>query len=165
MEVNKDLFVEYLKSENRLSKPKHFVSPKYTKEGFKKGIVEVEKRLKEIGTTFTEKEKDFFNPLKHKFANGIYVREVFTPAGQLLITEIHKKDNAYFVMKGEITIMSEDGEVTIEAPYYGITKAGTKRIIYVHKDCIFVTVHSTNTKSVKDAEEELIAKNFKDIEV
>ena len=164
-QLNKLQYKKYLKSENRLSKPKNIIAPRYTREGFRNGILEVEKRLEESGMAWDKKDKDFINPLEHMFADGLYVRKIFTPAGQPLITEIHKKDNAFFVMKGEITIMSEEGEATIQAPYYGITKAGTKRIIYIHKDCIFVTVHSTNAKNVKDAEKELIAKNFKETEV
>lgn len=149
----------------QLTKPKNIIPAKYTKEGFRNGIMEVERVLHESGKGLVGKERDTLNPLEHIFADGLYVRKISCPLGQLLVTEIHKKDNAYFLMKGEITIMSEEGEVTIEAPYYGITKAGTKRIIYVHKDCIFVTVHSTNSKTVKDAEEELIAKNYKELEV
>jgi len=35
----------------------------------------------------------------------------------------------------------------------------------VHEDCIFITVHPTDAKNIKDAEKEIIAKDFKDIEV
>lgn len=158
-------FAEYVEAQGKLSKPIHFKPSKFSKKGFQEGILEVEKHLKKNKRTFSDKEKDFFNPIKHKFCNGLYIREIFNPAGQLLVTKIHKKDNAYFLMKGTMTIVSEKGETTIKAPYYGVTKAGTKRIIYVHEDCIFITVHPTKANNVKDAEKELIAKNFKDIEV
>ena len=149
----------------QLTKPKNIIPAKYTKEGFRNGIEKVEKALSKSEKSYIGKEKDKINPLEHKFADGIYVRKISCPAGQLLVTEIHKKDNAFFVMTGKLTIMSEEGEATIEAPYYGITKAGTKRIIYIHEHCIFITVHPTKTKNVKDAEEELIAKNYKELEV
>ena len=136
----------------QLTKPKNVISARYTKEGL-------------VKNGYTNKEKDKINPLNHKFADGIYVREINCPPGQLLVTEIHKKDNAFFLMTGKLTIMGEEGESTIKAPYYGITKAGTKRIIYVHEHCIFVTVHPTKVKTVKDAEKELIAKNYKELEV
>tara|TARA_R100001082_G_scaffold110517_1_gene90659 strand:+ start:322 stop:888 length:567 start_codon:yes stop_codon:yes gene_type:complete len=158
-------FLEYIKMEGQLDKPLSKFPSKYTKEQFRNGTKVLEEKLVESNKAFSEDEKDFFNPLKHKFCDGLYIREIFNPAGQLLVTKIHKKDNAYFLMKGKMTIMSEDGEVTIQAPYYGITKAGTKRIIYVHEDCIFITVHPTDAKNVKDAEEDIIAKNFNDIKV
>ena len=149
----------------QLTKPTNIRAAKYTKEGFRNGIQEVEKVLANSGKAYVGKEKDKINPLEHKFADGIYTRKISCPPGQLLVTEIHKKDNAFFVMTGKLTIMSEDGEVTIEAPYYGITKAGTKRIIYIHEHVIWITVHPTNAKTVKDAEEELIAKSYKELEV
>jgi hypothetical protein len=62
-----------------------------------------------------------------------------------------------------MTILGEDGEKRIKAPHYGITKAGTKRIIYAHTDCIFVTVHATNETDVDKIEEEIISKDFKGI--
>tara|TARA_R100000734_G_C3319164_1_gene114483 strand:- start:7870 stop:8436 length:567 start_codon:yes stop_codon:yes gene_type:complete len=158
-------FAEYVETQGNLSKPIHFKPSEISKKGFQDGIIEVEKHLKANKKTFSELEKNHFNPIKHKFCNGLYIREIFNPAGQLLVTKIHKKDNAYFLMKGVMTIVSEEGETTIKAPYYGVTKAGTKRIIYIHEDCIFITVHPTNAKNVEDAEKELIAKNFKDIEV
>ena len=158
-------FLEYVESQGKLSKPLSQFPSKYTKEQFRNGTRVLENKLIESNKAFSVDEKNFFNPLKHKFGNGIYIREIFNPAGQLLITKIHKKDNAFFLMKGKMTIMSEDGETTIQAPYYGLTKAGTKRIIYVHEDCIFITVHPTNAKNVKDAEQDIIANDFNDIEV
>ena len=56
--------------------------------------------------------------------------------------------------------MTEEGETRISAPYYGITNAGTKRVIYVHEDTIFVTVHPTSSKDLDEIEEEIIAKDF-----
>ena len=61
-----------------------------------------------------------------------------------------------------MTILSEDGEKTIKAPHYGITPAGTKRIIYAHEDCVFVTVHVTDKKDTKEIEKDIIAKKFEE---
>ena len=102
-------FLEYIKMEGQLSKPLSKFPSKYTKEQFRNGTKVLEKKLVESNKAFSEEEKDFFNPLKHKFCDGLYIREIFNPAGQLLVTKIHKKDNAYFLMKGKMTIMSEDG--------------------------------------------------------
>ena len=62
-----------------------------------------------------------------------------------------------------MTILSEDGEKTIKAPHYGITPAGTKRIIYAHEDCVFVTVHVTDKKDTKEIEKDIIAKKFEEL--
>lgn len=158
-------FLEYVETQGKLSEPLSKIPSKYTKQQFRNGTKVLEEKLVKSKMAFSEEDKNFFNPLKHKFGDGIYIREIFNPAGQLLVTKIHKKDNAFFLMKGKMTVMSEDGETTIEAPYYGLTKADTKRIIYIHEDCIFITVHPTNAKNVKDAEKDIIAKDFNDIGV
>ena len=61
-----------------------------------------------------------------------------------------------------MSILTEDGVEHLKAPYYGITKPGTKRIIYTHTDCVFVTVHATEKKDIKEIEEDVIADNFND---
>ena len=112
---------------------------------------------------FVESHPDF-NPLKHTFCKNQYVREIFNPAGQILITKIHKVEHPFFLLKGEMSILSEEGEINISAPYYGITPVGTKRVIYAHTDCTFVTVHPTDKKDLDELEQELIAKDYKELE-
>ena len=65
-------------------------------------------------------------------------------------------------MKGECCVMTEEGPVRIKAPYYGITKAGTKRVVYVNSDMVWVTVHATKNTDLDAIEEEIIAKDFND---
>jgi hypothetical protein len=38
-----------------------------------------------------------------------------------------------------------------------------KRIVYVHEDCFFVTVHPSESTNIKDVEEEVMAKNFDEV--
>ena len=63
-----------------------------------------------------------------------------------------------------MTILMEDGVKRIKAPHYGITPAGTKRIIYCHEDCVFVTVHVTKETDLKKIEAEVIAKDFSEVD-
>ena len=107
---------------------------------------------------------NFVNPLRHSFADGCYIREIFNPAHELIVTKIHKVAHPFFLLQGEMSILTEDGVKRIKAPYYGITPAGTKRIIYTHSDIIFVTVHVTKERDLKKIEEEIIAKNFEEMD-
>ena len=66
-------------------------------------------------------------------------------------------------MKGEMSIITEEGSERIKAPYQGITKAGTKRVIYTHSECVFITVHRTDNLSVTDIENEVIASSFDEV--
>jgi hypothetical protein len=102
------------------------------------------------------------NPVKHTFIGGCYVRELFMPAGQLVITKIHKQDNPFFIMEGSFSVLTEDGVKEIRAPYHGLTKIGTRRIMYVFEDTVFITVHSTNKDTVEDVEDQVFAKDFSD---
>ena len=131
-----------------------------SKEQFRNGIMKVQENLENHPNGLTGEALETLNPLKHSFADGCYIREIFNPKGELLVTKIHKVSHPFFLMKGDMTILMEDGIKRIKAPHYGITPAGTKRIIYCHEDCIFVTVHATKLTDIDKIEEEVIAKDF-----
>lgn len=103
------------------------------------------------------------NPVKHTFAGGCYIREIYNPANELIITKIHKKEHPFFLMKGEMSILTETGIQHIKAPYQGITKPGTKRAIYTHEECTFITVHATNNTTIKDVEDEVVCTKYEDL--
>lgn len=132
------------------------------KQEFRANITEFENQVSNMEGSMHGELKDYFNPLKHTFADGLYIREVFMPAGQIIVTKIHKVEHPIFIMKGHVSIMTEDGLDEIKAPYQGITKPGTKRIIYTHEDTILITVHATDKKTPEEVEEDVIAKNFDD---
>lgn len=102
-------------------------------------------------------------PLKHSFADGCYVRELFMPKGMLFVTKIHKIKHPYFLLKGDCSIVTEDGFKRIQAPFHGVTPAGTKRVIFTHEDTVWVTVHVTKKNNPKEIEEDIIAKTYDDV--
>jgi hypothetical protein len=102
-------------------------------------------------------------PLKHSFADGMYIREIFLPEGMLFVTKIHKKLHPYFMLKGDCSVLTENGVVRIKAPFSGLTPAGTKRVIYAHEDTIWITVHATLETDIDKIENEVIAKSFKEM--
>lgn len=132
---------------------------------YRQGITEFEEKIKTEGIAMSEEEMQKANPVKHSFADGCYIREIFNPANELLVTKIHKKEHPFFLMKGSMSILTEDGVIRIEAPHSGITKVGTKRIIYTHTDCVFITVHATDKTDVKEIEKEVIADDFSDPQI
>ena len=64
-----------------------------------------------------------------------------------------------------MSILTENGVIDLKAPHNGITLAGTKRVIYTHTDCRFITVHVTDSIDLSDIENEVIAKDFNDPEI
>ena len=127
------------------------------KQEYRQKITKLHEQLEDEGGIVGE-ELHKLNPTKHTFAGGCYVREIYNPANLLLVTKIHKVDHPYFLMSGKMSILTEDGIIEIEAPHHGVTKAGTKRVIYTHEPCTFVTVHATNKTTPEEVEEEVIAK-------
>lgn len=100
-------------------------------------------------------------PLVHRFTDKIYIREIFNPAGALITTKIHKVEHPFVLLRGRISTFVPEGGGRIEhlaAPYIGITKAGTRRVILVHEDSVFVTFHPnpTNTHDLEELESQLI---------
>ena len=132
------------------------------RKDFRNTIVEFEETVREKGGWLSEEDTKKLNPVKHSFADGCYIREIFNPAGELLVTKIHKKEHPFFLMKGKMSILTEEGVKHIEAPHHGITQPGTKRIIYTHEDCIFITVHATDKTDIEEIEKEVIAEIFED---
>ena len=157
-------FAKYVEIKGNIENPLSFLPSEYTKEEFRIGIKDVENKMLESERALKGKDVDSFNPLKHSFAKGMYIREVFNPAGELLVTKIHKVEHPFFLLDGEMSILSEEGEMRISAPYYGITPAGTKRVIYAHTNCVFVTVHPTESKDLDEIEKELIATDYNELE-
>lgn len=155
-------FVEYKRLCNDLTVPFELLPAEYTKEEFREKIVELESRMIEHGS-FVEEDVNKMNPLVHSFADGCYIRQIYNPKGAILVTKIHKVKHPFFLLKGDMSILSEEGEKRIKAPFYGITTAGTKRIIYCHEECVFVTVHVTKETDLEKIENEIIAKSFDDI--
>ena len=129
------------------------------KEVFRGNIVAFEEQLKQVPGCLGE---DPF-PLKHTFADGMYIRQITVPAKTLTVTKIHKTTHPFFILKGEVSILTEEGVKRIKAPYSGITKAGTKRIIWHHDEVVLTTVHATKETDLDKIESEIIAKSYSEL--
>jgi len=125
-------------------------------------IVEFQQKLEDNCAYKSQEEINSHNPLKHSFADGMYIREVVNEPNQVIVTKIHKQKHPFFLLEGEMSILTDDGVVRVSAPHYGITEPGTKRVIYTHSECKFVTVHLTEKTDLAEIEQEVIAKDFKD---
>ena len=130
---------------------------------FREKISELEEAVVSADNGITGEILHDVNPVKHTFAGGCYVREIYNPADELIITKIHKKEHPFFLMKGEMSILTEEGIQHIKAPYQGVTKPGTKRAIYTHEECIFITVHATDNTTIEDVEDEVVCTKYEDL--
>jgi len=95
--------------------------------------------------------------VKHHFAYGTYTRELFIPKGIMLTGKIHKYSQFNILIKGEMSVLIDDHVMRIKAPFYVVSKAGTKRIAIAHEDCIWLTIHGTHETDLEKIEEYFIA--------
>ena len=93
---------------------------------------------------------------EHYFNGGMYCRNVFRPAGTIIVGKIHKSDHLFMCTSGEIIAWSEKGMVTLKAGDVVESKAGTKRVTLAVVDSIGVTVHKTDKTDLNEIEAELI---------
>ena len=93
---------------------------------------------------------------KHYFADGMYAREVFRPAGTFIIGKVHKREHFYIVTKGAVQVASADGLQIYEAPAVVVSKPGTKRAVLALEDSVCMTVHRTDNTDLDAIEKELI---------
>ena len=93
------------------------------------------------------KEVQLNLPVTHRFTPGLYIREIFMPASvppieTVVTSRIHLTEHPFTVSKGKLKVWQEEtGWVYIEAPYTGITKAGTRRLLIIAEDTIWTTYH------------------------
>lgn len=90
-------------------------------------------------------------PIKHRFVPGMYIREIFMPAGSVIISATHKQTHPFVISIGLVRVVSEhEGAVEYAAPFTGITQAGTRRLLYTVTDCIWTTFHPTDKCTVEE---------------
>lgn len=96
-------------------------------------------------------------PLKHYFAPGVYIREIFMPAGSIVIGKIHKTEHFNIIQKGCVTLHKEDGtREMLTGPLTFISGPGVQKVLYIHEDTIWSTVHVTENRDLESLETELI---------
>ena len=132
------------------------------KQDFRDLCLNVEQKLLDLPESVSGEDLEKIMPTKSTFADGCYIREIYNPANELIVTKIHKKDHPFFLLKGKLSMVSEHGVLNIEAPYHGITKKGTKRLVQIHEDVVFITVHATDKTTVEEVRKDVLAESFDD---
>jgi len=103
-------------------------------------------------------------PLVHSFSDGIYVRQITIPQGMLIVGKLHKHEHPNFLLKGEVLVVTDQGEEHLIAPVSMISKPGTKRALYAITELVWTTIHHnpTNTQNLEELEKIVIADSYED---
>lgn len=121
-------------------------------------IVALEAEMRDYVQKYPDVEPQL--PLRHTFAPGAYARQIFIPAGTLVIGKIHKHAHLNMVMAGIAVVATEDGVQSFTAPFVFTSQPGTKRVVAALTDVIWVTVHLTEQTDLAKIEDEIIAPSF-----
>lgn len=103
-------------------------------------------------------------PVTHRFAPGMYLREILMPAGTVIIGKIHSTEHFNVVLTGRCTVITADEIKEITAPYTFISKAGVQKTVVVHEDCQWQTLHVTDKTDIDEIEKEVICESYDDLE-
>ena len=105
-------------------------------------------------------------PIKHTFADGVYIRQMDMFKDSIVVGAIHKHLHVWFLLTGHVTVTTEDTTEDYIAPCYVVSTPGVKRVILAHEDSIFVNVHKnpSNTKNIDQLEKEIVALNYEEYE-
>lgn len=132
---------------------------------FREAVMMAQDAITAIPGSVQGEALDKLCPLKHSFAPGIYVREIFIPAGTLMVGKIHKHEHPNFLMSGEVKVITESqGPEHLKAPLSIISPAGTKRCLLAITDVVWITVHENrnNSRDLVEIEDFVIAKSFEE---
>jgi hypothetical protein len=118
-------------------------------------------RIDALESVMTENFESIVCPLIHRFTPSMYIREIFMPKGSLITSKIHITEHPFTISKGKVSVSVDGDEWQIyEAPYTGITKIGTRRVLYIEEDCVWTTYHvnEDNCTDVEKIEDRILDK-------
>jgi len=130
----------------------------------RENILKLQDIMVNMDESLMEEALDEVFPLTHHFAPGAYAREILLPEGHVIIGKIHKHAHLNFLMTGKVAVSTEEGSKDMTAPCIFTSYAGTKRAVYAYEDSIWVTVHVTDKTDLAEIEEDIIAKDFKELD-
>lgn len=134
----------------------------------REGIMAIQNALQEgmQGVeTYQGEDLDEVFPLTHRFADGVYAREIFLPKGHIIIGKIHRYGHLNVISKGKVAVLTEFGVETYTAPCTFISKPGTKRIVGMLEDTVWTTFHGIHPGEEGDLEkieDRIICKSYEE---
>lgn len=99
-------------------------------------------------------------PVTHRFSPGLYLREILMPKGTRIIGKIHATEHFNVVLTGSCTVITAEGKEEIKAPHTFISKAGVQKVVVVHEDCRWQTLHVTDKTDIDEIEKEVIVEDY-----
>ena len=97
-------------------------------------------------------------PVEEIFAPGVYYREIFMPAGLVVVGHEHKTKHLNIVLSGR-ALVTIDGLTQEIGPGTFVSEAGVRKALMILEDMRWATIHPTDETDPKKLEESLITKS------
>ena len=83
-----------------------------------------------------------------------------------VVGAIHKHLHVWFLLTGNISVVTEDKTEDYIAPCYVVAEPGTKRVIYANENSLFVNIHKnpSNTQDIDVLTKEIVADTYEEYE-
>jgi len=116
--------------------------------------------LQEFLTTGIPEAAKFVPQITHHFAPGLYAREMWLPAGALIVGKIHKHEHLTHLSYGKCEVATDEQIVLLEGPLTFKSHVGVKRVILAHSDLLWTTFHHTQETDIEAIERELVTESY-----
>lgn len=96
-------------------------------------------------------------PVTHRFAPGVYLREIFMEADSIVIGRVHKTRHFNVLLTGACLIVHADGSrQELRAPMTFVSEAGVQKVLYILEDMQWQTIHPTDETDFEKLEAMLV---------
>jgi hypothetical protein len=96
-------------------------------------------------------------PVTHRFAPGVYLREIAMPADSIVIGRVHRTRHFNVLLSGACLIVHADGtQEELRAPMTFISEAGVQKVLYILEDMRWQTIHPTEETDLAKLDEMLV---------
>lgn len=112
--------------------------------------------VRDVQQQLSESPDQIDVPVQHHFAPGVYMRQMDAAAGTLVVSRMHRTEHMNILLKGSLTVATEDGIQLMTAPCVLKSMPGTKRIGYFHEDSSWITIHPTSDTDLEKIEQQVI---------
>lgn len=98
-------------------------------------------------------------PLVHRFAPGVYARQIFMPKDSIIVGHCHRTEHFNIVISGRALVMMDGHTEEIVGPCVFVSKPGVRKVLRIIEDMVWITIHPSHHTDLKKLEKELIVKS------
>lgn len=93
-------------------------------------------------TCLVGKDTELVCPVTHRFQPGVYIREIFMPAGTIVVGNVHRGQHQNVVLSGVADVLFEGERKIIKGGDVFESNAGARKFLKIIEDMRFITIHA-----------------------